>query len=336
MNRLPFLRHADFVYTRLKAITWVSNESVLPSVVQANAGNTLSAVVQSVEPHKPLMINCRGINIIEDHALDSLKDSLIKRGKPILFTHSEHLLEDIKRALGGYDGIYRFKDSSLKENLVTVYQGDLIDRSAIEELVKQVVPLEKKTVTKFMADCYQEFPGEKQRMASTPLLASGIFDARRVISDPDRFVWSCLLMADQLEDYLDSVHIPQQAKPRKYRLLAVSLRGSPLAAAVGLLTDRQQSIEIVDHMGPKYRILEEHYLRSASFDGDYIFVGDFIVGGTELRIAETYARTKGSTLKYAVVLGVLLEPSEYQLKMGISYLVKLKECCPGAEFSFTS
>src|SRR5262245_16593762 len=99
MKELPYLNHADFVYTRLKAITWVANQSVLPSVVQAKAGIALYTLIRVVEPNKPILINCRGINYIEDHALDTLKEALALRDKPTVFLHATQLKEDLQRAL---------------------------------------------------------------------------------------------------------------------------------------------------------------------------------------------------------------------------------------------
>ena len=105
-----------------------------------------------------------------------------------------------------------------------------------------------------------------------------------------------------------------------------------MAAAVGILTERQKAIDIGDHMGPKYRILEEPSLRSNLIEEDYIFIGDFVVGGTELRIAQTYARSKGSVIKHAVLIGCMLDSEEYNMDFDISCLVKLRDCCSEDKF----
>lgn len=338
MRRLPVLHHSDFVYTRLKALAWVANETVLPSVLQADAGKALSHLFDHVERDKPLVINCHGINVIDDHALDSIRGALKAHRRPLVLVYAEQLKPQFDDALGIYD-FY-----SVGSVRVMVPGDARIERAAAEHIIEQFPDLEHKSVIKYVGDCFRPFPdGKMHRMASTPLLASGVFDARPLISDPERFVWVSMLMADRLEKYLDagldsavgSLDPTATDKPKSFRLLAVSLRGSPMAAAVGLLTGRQHSIEIVDHMGPKYRILEEHSLRLSSGNEDYIYVGDFVVGGTELRIAQAYARSKGAMLRHALVIGCRLDPEEYQLDMGVSCIVKLEECCPKAKFQFT-
>jgi hypothetical protein len=338
MRRLPVLHHEDFVYTRLKALAWVANETVLPSLLQADAGKALSHLFDHVERNKPLVINCRGINILDDHALDSIKGSLQTHQRPLVLVNAGRLKPQLDSALGPYD-LYNVDDVP-----VMIPGVARIERHTAARIVEQFPELERKNVASFVGDCFRPYPdGKMHRMASTPLLASGVFDARPLISYPERFVWICMLMADRLERYLDAglenvseLQDPSFIdKPKNFRLLAVSLRGSPMAAAVGLLTGRQHSIEIVDHMGPKYRILEEHSLRLSTGNEDYIYVGDFVVGGTELRVAQAYARGKGAILKHAIVIGCRLNPDEYQLDMGISYLVKLEDCCPSAKFQFT-
>ncbi|HVG33128.1 MAG TPA: hypothetical protein VM911_08610 [Pyrinomonadaceae bacterium] len=336
MRRLPVLHHEDFVYTRLKALAWVANETVLPTVLQADAGKALSQLFNEVEPNKPLVINCRGINVIDDHALDSIRGALQPPHRTLVLVNAGELKPQLDSALGRYD-LYNVG------GITVMVPGDAqIERATAARIIEQFPELEQKNVKNFVRDCFRPYPdGEMHRMASTPLLASGIFDARPLISDPERFVWVSMLMADRLEKYLDAgLGNAGEAqgsgttdKPKNFRLLAVSLRGSPLTAAVGLLTGRQD-IEIVDHMGPKYKILEEHSLRLSAGSEDYIYVGDFVVGGTELRVAQAYARSKGATLRHAVVIGCRLDPDEYQLDMGISYLVKLEECCPTAKFQF--
>ena len=56
-------------------------------------------------------------------------------------------------------------------------------------------------------------------------------------------------------------------------------RGCPFAAALAFMKGEPLDLEIVDHMGPKLAILEEHHLNRVRRNLDYIYVGDFVVGG---------------------------------------------------------
>jgi hypothetical protein len=115
------------------------------------------------------------------------------------------------------------------------------------------------------------------------------------------------------------------------RLLAVSLRGSPLAGAIGLLESKK--IEIVDHMGPELKILEEYTLRSTEEKTQYVFISDLILGGTELKIAQTYAVARGCILKHALAIGTLLKPEEYKGGIEVHSLLQITDACPDLTYS---
>ncbi|MEA2206523.1 MAG: hypothetical protein QOE77_3299 [Blastocatellia bacterium] len=334
MRPLPVLRHDDFVYSRLKALAWVTNGTGLPTLLQANAGRAVAHIIEHDEPTKPLVLDCKGIGEVDDHALENARTLLQNQQRPLVLLNAGAIDASIKRELGEYSLIL------IGGMPVYILGDDTIDRGIASRFIQQAKEIVDAYVATHVKECFQKYEGGRQRMASTPLLASGVFDARPLISDPLKFVWISLLMADGLEDFLDRpLEQPQSAdeanKPtRHFRLLAVSLRGSPLAAAVGLLSGRHKTIEIVDHMGPKYKILEEPSLRSTAVEEDYIYVGDFVIGGTELRIAQAYARSKGSRIKHAVVIGRMLETAEYNLDFDITSLVNLHECSPNERFVF--
>lgn len=335
MRRLPVLRHDQFIFTRLKALAWVGNQSTLPTLLQADGGRILSYIAEHDEPEKPLILDCRGVVEIDDHALETTRAALQKHSRTLVLINADQLDARLKRDLGDFNVRFGFSSTQL----AVVGDDGSIDREVASRLIEQVAIIERNYVRECVAGCYRKFPRGMERMASTPLLASGVFDARLLISESNKFVWTAMLMADKLEEYLDGVlQTPTPgttAQPLKqFRLLAVSLRGSPFAAAVGLLTSRHRSVEIVDHMGPKYKILEEPSLRATLVEDDYIYVGDFVIGGTELRIAQAYARSKGSQLKHAIVVGKVLETADYNLDFDISALVNLKECCPTLRFEF--
>src|ERR1043165_961473 len=295
MRRLPVLHHNDFIFTRLKALAWVANKTILPTLLQADAGKALTYLAEHDYPDKPLVIDCRGIIEIDDHALETTKRALHKHQRPLVLINSNQLQPSITNDLGGYDS--RFQVGNIP--IIVVGPGS-IDRPMAERLIAQISDTERLHITNWVGECFRRYANGMQRMASTPLLSSGVFDARALIADPVKFVWISMLMAHRLEQYLDKAleNTTQDGGQltRSFRLLAVSLRGSPLAAAVGLLTARQKNIEIVDHMGPKYKIFEESSIRTTMIEEDYIYIGDFVVGGTELRIAQAYSRSKGSKI----------------------------------------
>ncbi len=85
-------------------------------------------------------------------------------------------------------------------------------------------------------------------------------------------------------------------------------------------------LEIVDHMGPKQALLEGYATGSPRTGLDYIYIGDFLIGGTEVKVAASYAFAHGCSLKEAIVVGSLLPPNEYKIGANVDSLVCLRNC----------
>jgi hypothetical protein len=242
--------------------------------------------------------------------------------------------DDLKRMLGKANSEYTLEGNP--GGTATVFGADL-DKNRTAALRDEAADLEQVRLRKFVADCFHPHLDNNQkpvmqRMESTLLWANGVFDARVLISNPSTFTWVCLAMADQLDGLLARENVP----PGPKRLLSVSLRGSPFAAAASLISQAQLPVEIVDHMGPKHRILEEHRLERLGEQAQYIFFGDFVVGGTELKVAMTYAHTRECSLNHAVVIGALKEPKDYFASSGIEVLplVSLPQVHDGVRIVF--
>jgi hypothetical protein len=317
------LHHSDFVYTRMKAHAWRANRSLYPTMLQADGGGALAHLVGECEPRKPLVINCQGIVEVDDHAFARFAAARKERARKVVLLNASQVVDSISKSLGKHDASY----ATAEGDLVYLF-GDHMSRNQALRFVEDARQLEFEELRRLVTECFQKFE-TPQRLSSTPLLATGIFNARALITDPDSFIWPCLLMAEYVEQLLEAERLLNP------RLLAVSLRGTPFAAAIRLIARTLLPIEVVDHMGPKHKILEEHSLNGGAHAADYILIGDFIVGGTELRIAEAYAHRNGSRLAHAVVLGCALHPSCYSSLVRVKSLIGLlSDCCPEARFVF--
>jgi len=322
MARFPLLEHVDFAYLRLQALTWSANRAYLPSCIQANAGKALAALLDEAVTDRRCIVNAAGISSVEDHALEAVRAALKGRRTEVIFLNARGIEHDLRTALGE-PAVIMPHDGG-----VYVYGRDHRDHQAsVKGWIEKAASLEMDELTSRVADCFVKHP-EPKRMASTPVLATGVFDARSLIKERGSFVSASLLLADALSRWIE------EGKPGAFRLLAVSLRSSPLAAALSLLCVSDEGVEIADHFGPKHKILEEYSLRPESFRGEYVFVGDFIIGGTEMKIASAYARSKGSRLTHALAVGSLLNAKDYGVPFNISSLVNLQRACPEASFTF--
>lgn len=318
------LSHQDFDYARMKALTWVANDGLSPNMVQHDAGKALASVLQAPRGSKPFVVNLQGILEISEYAMNDVMKAIQDNKSSLVLLNGDRLQTRLDAELGSPEEYYKNLD-------FRVYGANRIDSKNAEAIVRNEVALEENTVRRIVKDCYRRF-AEPKRLHSTPLLASGVFDARTIISDRVQFIWTVLVMAERLERTLEKLETQKSADSAPLvipsRILAVSLRASPLAAALSMVSCRELSVEIVDHMGPKHAILEEHSLAIASRGVHYVYVGDFLIGGTELKTAQMYAISKGCRVGCAVILGHWLPIADYEENMGthLTSLVDLSTC----------
>jgi hypothetical protein len=296
------LPDADITYTRMKAVAWVANRSLYPTTLQDSGDELLASLLEEADPCKPFVVNCQGMTGIDEHCLAQVGRAQASTSAGLVFTNANALADSIEHNLGPC----RVAHSTQNGERVLVYAQQSMDERKITEIIQRQEHVEQAHIRQRVTDCFARFEhGKRQRLSSTPLLASGVFNARALISDPMSFVWVCLLLADKVDKLIADDRL------RDPRLMAVSLRGSPLAAAVHLLARNEVLLEIVDHMGPKHKVLEEYSLKGVEPGRSYILISDFIVGGTELKTAQAYAHWNGCRVTHAVTIGCALQPSEY-------------------------
>ena len=167
-----------------------------------------------------------------------------------------------------------------------------------------------------------------EQLPSTAILATGEFDAGKIISKPDNFFWLAFSLSDLVEDFVKEINIKYHDE-FVCRLISVSLRGSPFAAAISLLTSPEIKYDTVDHLGPKHKLFDIEFFDKLKLSTKekvrYIYFGDFIIGGTELKIAQTYSQIYGYELKHAVVIGSYFNETRYLPGVEVKSLVKLNK-----------
>jgi hypothetical protein len=167
-----------------------------------------------------------------------------------------------------------------------------------------------------------------ERLQSTPLRSSGVYNARHIICEASNFNWIVLRLEEAL----------QQAIPRwdyaRHSLLSGSLRACPFAAALAFTSTIARAVEVLDHLGPHPALLEEHDLAGTRSNLEYVYVGDFMIGGTEVKLAANWAAMRRSRVVAAVMLGTLFDEDEYGLNgIRIVSLASLKGLNPKAKFA---
>lgn len=332
------LRGADTDYARLDLLAWSARG---PGRAAAVDGSGLAPIAQDLRGpgDLPLVVDCRRIIRLDDHAGGDLRDVLEDCSRPLIFVRVGALSLQLREALGNPAATYTVSE---EVGEASVYADPVVDPKRVLECFESARSSHLDYIESLVKTAFHEFPDGPHRLASTPLLAQGVFDARGLISARNRFAWTVAAIADELEDLMPqtrTVDLGEVADPvtiRPLGVLAVSLRGSPFAAAAALLTGSHQRLQVIDHVGPKHRILEEHRLGVLREPMDYILVSDFVVGGTELKIAEAYAQLRGGELVGAVAIGTALSVEEYGTSFQIRRLVDLMDCCPAGSFKFAS
>lgn len=325
----PILEHKDFRYTRLLAATWHTNLSA-PSLCTSAAGARLLDWMKAASVDLPLVLNCAGISTIEDHALSAIETYLTTNESAIAFiveNQNDQLIREIESELR------RVKVCSDAVNgaQILIYGSrprTAALRSMLDRVTREAADLEIEFVKRAVRDSYKDFL-LPQRLDSTPLLASGVLNARALISDPAKFTWVSLLLTKLFEQVIE------KSRPRTNRILAVSLRGSPFAAAVRLLANGcSPSLEVIDHIGPTHDVLEATVGQRDMYKGEYVLVGDFVIGGTELKVARAYAMSQGAVIKNAIAIGSYLPGNLYDKHIKLESLVNLAAVVPQLKYQF--
>ena len=200
---------------------------------------------------------------------------------------------------------------------------------SVAPLIQQAEAVDRKRMQDIIRDTFHENAlGTPAPLSSTPILASGVYNASHIICEPDQFNWTVL----HLEQHLDKL-IPDW-NPFQHCLLSGSLRAAPFAAALAFMKTLPRAVEIHDHFGPNPILLEEHDLGPPRHSLEYIYIGDFMIGGTELKIACNWAAWRKCRLVKALVLGTLWEKKRYQIgEMAIESLVSLNALHPKAKYA---
>lgn len=150
-------------------------------------------------------------------------------------------------------------------------------------------------------------------LRSTALRASGFFSARTAWGDPNRFPWLILAFVERVLAVLNDSVAPRPADA-KVRFLACTHNGAVIASAVArFLRGRDGSIsgtDVIDRFGPSEMFVEEYLANEHELVASYIYIGDFIIAGTELKLAESHAYHRNLPLENAIVITSVMLPAE--------------------------
>ncbi len=191
-------------------------------------------------------------------------------------------------------------------------------------LRRELLQEEEQKAQKIICDSFDSFGSEERKLFSTPLVTNGFFDPQKIIGTPLHFTRICLALEAKYRAQQSQIEATKTEKGcEQIRFLCASLRASPFVGALSLLCDVSFNI-----IGPgiNSKVLSETVANPLTPRALYVFVADFIVGGTEIRIAESFAAHRNSHVSHCLCLGTLLSPKVYNTRAkSVSPLVDLSK-----------
>jgi len=316
-------------YIRVQLVTWMCNP-MTPSVFDAGAEKAVYDLLNRIPENSVQILNFRGITTIEDHALSDLGNRLSRQDNITIICYAAAGEDSIVHQLNSQ---IKFSDKvSISKNEFTFLllnnRGVITQSYVTDEMISSIKKAENEYIERVVRRSYRQF-SKPERLESTPIYASGVFNARKIVTDPESFKWVCALLAEKFEEIIEKV------RPKRNSILAVSLRASPFAAAIKhLSTSHEPYLEIVDHLGPTFEMFDGPIFQADAYENEYVLIVDFIVGGSELKTARAYALSQGADIKAVLAIGAFLNPNAYGNPMEVSSLTRLKKAVPTLRYEF--
>ena len=307
----------SFVFARIQVLTWIANGTSLLYLLEKNSCELLADIIDGSDSSKAVVINFKGIKEIDDHALDRVFKVLEDNTKEVIIINGYSLYDKI--ITSKKDSKTHITTNSADETIIMGRNSAISTKIILEERQQYI----DQYIKRVLSETFQLFEGE-QRMCSTPIISNGEFNSSLIISIPSRFIWITFFLSDMLFGLLE------ESKLTNVKLLSASLRGAPFAAMLGLINNLK--FETIDHFGPKHKVYDVDFIQLKEQDINYIYVGDFVFGGTEIKIAKTYTELKGSKLANAICIGSLFDPKVFSSEFNLKALLNIKDINPKAIF----
>lgn len=321
IGSLPILSSSGIYYTRMQAYMLSAGALQRPQAVACDTGALLAKTLEALPPNTIFVIDCRHISFIDHHALEPLSRVLSYKKSSLLMIDTASISSSIADAI---KSPHRSDIEMSKYRVTFCGQNSPPDPSAIEAMLSDFKKSETAQVFNAVKSSIVTF--SPRRLASTPLITTVAYDARKILSSPTHFIWTALLLADELRSILSDLRSVKSPV-----LMAVSLRASPFAVVASALNSTP--CEIIDHMGPTPRILEEQPVIGSCPQAEAIYLGDFCIGGTEIRIAQTYALLRGRVMRRALLIGCVVNEPHAFAGIETRSLTRLDEVSPDVKYT---
>lgn len=321
-----FLSNGDLLYTRALLFTWEPISS--PTVFTQTNGKffikQLENVLKAFSP-KHIVVNCNQLSDVDDHALKPILEFASQHSISFIFysTDNEHQLYDYtqKHILDDTSDIESRVVSDVGRFFIIKKSPDF-SKLCLDSIKKEAENLQKEKVKNVVESAYRAEDNIDFKLTSTPLEASGHFNANLINSDPFNFRWVISLIAERVQ------YVAMKRKLPTYTIVASSLRGAAIAASVREILYYRGNVKfkLFDHFGPKHDFRNTPSNHAQIEGADCFYVGDFLIGGTEVKLTQAYCKSLGGKLTDAFVIGKFTTSQELGNGIKGHCLVQLGEC----------
>ena len=320
-----FISDGEVTYSRALLFTWelMSNPT---SFLETNGQFFIKKLEKFLDiTNSPLaVINCNHIIDIDDHALKAIHDFAIEKKVNLIFYSSDnnHLFcNSLQEYFDNKEANTEIRSISDIGKFFLIKQGSSLNNECLTTLKSRVESIENRELIKLIGSSYVKAE-DNFRLTSTPLKASGHFNANVINSDPSSFRWVISLMAEKIQHEISKVRYED------YTIVASSMRGAAIAASVREVLQYRDNInfQLLDHFGPKHDLRNSPFKLGMSEKEKCIYVGDFFIGGTEVKLSQTYCRGLGGELLKVFVLGKYTNNTNLGNSIQVNSLVQLSDC----------
>jgi hypothetical protein len=325
------IHKGDYAYIRFKALIWHSNCLIKHQTILQSSIKLLEEIYLNIFPEIPLVVSFKGVVDTERPLENFFSEVVSVKKRPLIFVHNESFSDNIIQSITRITENSRrpkYESDPTELDVLKISCGPS-EEKIIKGLIKKIEIAEIEFLKKAIFNCHKRV---NKRLVSTIVSANVEFDAAKIISEPHVFTWICLFMADKISELIRDAFHGEAYNPNSsnIKLLAVSLRASPFASAVSYLVNK--GYDTIDHLGPRHKLFDVEVFENFKKGTQYIYVGDFVIGGTEIKIAKAYAELLGCELNHAVVLGSSLSPDVFKESFSLTTLTRINDIVPDAEY----
>ena len=268
--------------------------------------NTTDFLLDKLEEHNTsnIVFDCSSVVYTDDQKVfERMFNQHQTKDRKILFFNMEselyeRLLKDLENS-GYIFEKYEKSNSYFSKNKiksVAINNFDIIDITA-KEL--------KNNDIKILQNCSIKHKVQSERLLSTPIWSNYYFDVGKLFSDnPQKTTWILSRLCNKFRNTIRT--------NKKILLVSTSLHGTILATIMKEILNDSYEIETIcfDRLGPDLLINEINHNKKEKYDY-IIYVCDFIIAGTELKILKALLALRKLSINFVFSIGTFLKSNEY-------------------------